>query len=279
MGGYYFFSESNRTAYWAASDNAWHAGPRLAQVVVETEADLLAGHLQIVGGAFLGVTNHNQRLVECPSCLAWDKQVNGTPWQAGVPVVVQANDMVTVSETIVGHNFSLQEGWDAAKLELVDYQAGDGVVVAGADSLEWQVPYGEPAPHTLTQTFRVLPGTWTRDDSRRVALVQRRAGRRQAGAVAGGAGELPAIPAARCQRAVALDNLPGSLQLPGRSGSVGAMLRPYGVSRKVRRTHWPSSGRKRHFSGWCRPDSTVTICLPLQGRPGTSTRPILSVYH
>jgi hypothetical protein len=161
MGGYYSFSESSRTAYWTASDNAWHAGPRLAQVVVETEADLLAGHLEIVGGAFPGVTNHNQRMVECPSCLAWDKLVDGTPWQAGVPVEVQANDMVAVSETIQGHNFTLHEGWDPAKLELVDFQAGDGVVVADADSLEWQVPYGEPAAHTLTQTFRVLPYTWT----------------------------------------------------------------------------------------------------------------------
>lgn len=161
MGGYYSFVESNRTAYWAASDHAWHVGPRLAQVVVETEADVVAGHLQVVGGAFLGVTDHNQRLVECPSCQAWDRQVNGAPWQAGVPVVVQTNDQVTVSETIQGHNFSLQEAWDPARLELVDYQAGDGVVVADNDSLEWQVPYGIPAAHTLTQTFRVLPCTWT----------------------------------------------------------------------------------------------------------------------
>lgn len=161
MGGYYSFSESNRTAYWSASEGAWHMGPRLAHVVVDTEADLLAGHLHVVGGAFLGVTDHNQQMVECPSCLSWDKLVNGQPWQAGVPVVVQTHDLVTVTETVLGHNFALSEGWDPARLELVDYQAGDGVVVADADSLQWQVPYGAPAPHTLTQTFRVLPCTWT----------------------------------------------------------------------------------------------------------------------
>jgi len=161
MGGYYSFSESNRTAYWSPSDGAWHMGPRLAQVVVDTEADLLAGHLHVVGGAFLGVTNHNQRMVECPTCLSWAKLVNGQPWQAGVPVVVQTHDLLTVAETIQGHNFSLAQTWDPARLELVDYQAGDGVVVADEDSLEWQVPYGAPAPHTLTQTFRVLPGSWT----------------------------------------------------------------------------------------------------------------------
>jgi hypothetical protein len=102
-----------------------------------------------------------QWTVQCQDCLIWDKQVNGQPWQSGVPVTVQTADTLTVVESIIGSDFGLVEAWASDRLELIDYQASEGDVVVGAGSLEWTLPPGTVVPHTLTQHYRVLPCTWT----------------------------------------------------------------------------------------------------------------------
>ncbi len=53
----------------------------------------------------------------------WEKQVNGQAWTPGLAVTVQTGDVVTVTDVIsTASAFTLREGWDTARLRLLDYQ-------------------------------------------------------------------------------------------------------------------------------------------------------------
>jgi hypothetical protein len=110
---------------------------------------------------------------------AWSKQINGVPWKPSFSVIVEPEDILTVTDVITTPSaFTLHEAWDSDQLELISHITTTvGVLAAPSfapprldaefhplaeETLDWHVPAGTTEPLTLTKVFRVKPGDWTR---------------------------------------------------------------------------------------------------------------------
>ncbi len=92
--------------------------------------------------------------------VAWEKVVNGQPWDPNMVITAQTGDTITVQDVVLSADpFTLTETWDPAHLSLIGQQISDGIVVAADDRTEWTVP-GGAGEVTMLKSFHVEPGLW-----------------------------------------------------------------------------------------------------------------------
>ncbi|MGD2105335.1 MAG: right-handed parallel beta-helix repeat-containing protein, partial [Anaerolineae bacterium] len=105
---------------------------------------------------------------ECTSSLqAWDKWIDGQPWELGFTDTVEISTTVETVDVIRAEAdapFTLIDTWTAEQLSLTDVSvepSDTGVVTQGRGSLTWSVALGHPGTMTLTKRLNVDPGPWT----------------------------------------------------------------------------------------------------------------------
>ncbi len=129
--GGYETSESDKTLYWDAADNTWHAGPRLARATYLTESTVVAGRLRTIGGLAGGAKlDDNQGLIVCPNrseCQGW---LEGQVYDAELP-----GGAATCSTA----GLSLNPGADAV-VDPVTGRYGPLTLLPGAYLLEASAP-------------------------------------------------------------------------------------------------------------------------------------------
>ena len=102
-----------------------------------------------------------------PLLSAWDKEIDGQPWEQGFIQTVKIADTIEIVDEITaapGAPFTLTESWTADKLALVNHVVdppGTGDVTIGPGTLTWEVANGHPETMTLTKQFRIEPGPWS----------------------------------------------------------------------------------------------------------------------
>ncbi|MFN2108194.1 MAG: DUF11 domain-containing protein, partial [Anaerolineae bacterium] len=92
----------------------------------------------------------------------WEKRVNDNLWSLTQSTVVEAGDIVTVTEVVTTEaDFILVDRWAGDHLTLLEAMPGDGSVVDATGRLTWTVTVDGPETVTLTKRFRVETITTT----------------------------------------------------------------------------------------------------------------------
>ena len=154
------------TAYADASTGGFVYGPPPLSKRYRLEGDGWSGHFYAEQGSSGGFTysTNQERLVQCPDCLEWSKQVNGASWFPDLTVTSETSDTITVVDVLTTNlPIDLFETWDPDRLDLLDWitQPSSGSTVPGTGSLVWSVPTGGFQVLTMTKWFHVEPCTWT----------------------------------------------------------------------------------------------------------------------
>jgi hypothetical protein len=99
--------------------------------------------------------------VEAPVPVAWEKVVNGLPWDPDLVVTARTSETIEVADVVdSARPFALGEGWNPEHLSLVGFEVSAGEVVTGIGGMEWVMPDDPGGPVTLIKVFHVEPGFW-----------------------------------------------------------------------------------------------------------------------
>jgi len=153
-------------ARWAVGDLARDGTGEILVAIAVTETLLPPPTVAVWSGIFNHVDVVQDEVtstftVETPvQEVAWEKVVNGQPWNPDLVVTALASDTIEVLDVVSStDHFILIETWNPEHLSLVGYEAPAGAVSTGIGRLEWDVPpgYGEVI---LSKIFHVEPGFW-----------------------------------------------------------------------------------------------------------------------
>jgi len=176
--GVAYFDEADNAIYWSNAPEGERARRRAAALATLPASVAITFTVEVTAGA--GARIHNAAQMNVHGAIltadrpfdvplpAWQKRVNGVPWQPGFNITVADGELLTVTDVVTTPSaFTLREMWHSNRLELVDYAAPQGQlrqIVGGAafgdGVLEWRVPFRAMQPLTLTKIFRVRPDQW-----------------------------------------------------------------------------------------------------------------------